>query len=336
MRKILALFLFLLPVAATQSQSILPISPDQCVWRTGDNALWSQPGYDDTGWEPATKWNKNSYGSRVWVRCELNLGSLRGVAHPAVRIITGSAYEMYLDGELIGWEGNLRTGIISENNFRQYPVRSKVSAQATALLAIRHTFRDPWDVFPQLALGDSGAFNAERSHMVLQQVRPALPYVIAFLVVGLLGFVQLALYFYDRSRRDLLLLSLVCIGLCVLRINELCSVALLDYSMRTSVMIFFIGNLIIIPQVCFFFALRGRRVPFYFWILLGIALTSNAIRLAAMFVSAERSYWLTIHVQRLYAFAALPAYISLTLAPFAAFFPWSRIPRRMRVVAALC
>lgn len=335
MRKILALFLFCFPIAA-HSQSILPISPDQCVWRAGDDARWSQPGYDAVGWEPAAKWAKYSYGSRVWVRCEVNAGSLRGVAHPAVRIITASAYELFLDGELIGQEGDMRSGVISEDNVRQYPMPSGVSTKSTALLAIRHTFREPGDAFPQLALGESGAIKAERSHLVFQQVKPSLPYVIGFSIVGILGLVQLGLYFYDRSRRDLLLLSLVCIGLWMLRINELCAVALIDYSMRTSVMIFFLGNLIIIPQVCFFFALRGRRVPFHFWILLGIALTGNAIRLAGMFISAEQSYWLATHVQRYYAFAALPAYTLLTLAPFAALLPWSRIPPRIRVVAALC
>lgn len=122
----------------------------------------------------------------------------------------------------------------------------------------------------------------------------------------------------------------------MLRINELCAVALLDYSIRTNLIIFFIGNLIIIPQVCFFFALVRRRVPVYAWVLLCVALTVNAIRLVGMFVSADQSYWLMTHVQRYYAFAALPAYTLLTLAPFAALLPWSRIPRRLHLLAALC
>jgi hypothetical protein len=172
--------------------------------------------------------------------------------------------------------------------------------------------------------------------MILQQVRPSLPYVIGFSIVGILGLVQLGLFFYDRSRRDLLLLSLVCIGLWMLRINELCAGSLIDYSMRTSTTIFFIGNLIIIPQVCFFFALARRRVPWYVWVLLCIALTGNAIRLAGMLIPAEQSFWLVTHVQRYYAFAALPAYTLLTLAPFAALLPWSRIPQRIRVLAAFC
>lgn len=335
MRKMLALMLFCLPVA-THSQPIRQIPPDQCVWRSGDDVAWSQPGYDDTGWEPGVKWGKYSYASRVWVRCDLNRAPLQGLTQPAVRIITSSAYEVFFDGALIGREGDLRTGIISEDNLRQFPIPSGRSTEPTALLAIRHTFRGPGDEFPRLALGDSGSIKAERSDIILQEVRPLLPYVIGFSIVGILGLVQLGLYFYDRSRRDLLLLSLVCIGLWMLRINEFCSVALLEYSMRTSLLIFFIGNLIIIPQVCFFFALRGRRVPVYFWVLLGIALTGNAIRLGAMFVSAERSYWLAMHVQHYYAFAALPAYTLLTLAPFVALLPWSRIPTRMRVVAAFC
>jgi phosphoserine phosphatase RsbU/P len=335
MRKILAFLLFGLPVAA-HSQFLVPITPDRCLWHSGDNAAWSQPGYDDTGWEPASRWGKQSTGPRVWVRCHLDSGALKGVAHPAIRIITASAYEMFLDGALIGREGNLQSGIISENNVRQYPIPPGIPTNADALLAIRHTFREPGDLFPQLAWGDSESIAADRSHMILQQVKLSLPYVIGFSILGILGLVQLGLYFYDRTRHDLLLLSLVCIGLCMLRINELCAVALLDYSMRTSALIFFVGNFIIIPQVCFFFTLAGRRVPVYVWIVLCIALTNNAIRLAGGFVSADQSYSLLTHVLHYYSFVALPAYTLLTLAPFAALLPWSRIPRRIRLLALLC
>ncbi len=43
----------------------------------------------------------------------------------------------------------------------------------------------------------------------------------------------LGLYFYDRSRPELMLLSISCISLSALRLNEFATASLLDYSVST-------------------------------------------------------------------------------------------------------
>jgi len=49
MSKLILLFLLPLPVAAF-GQSIITISPQQCVWRAGDNPAWAAENLDQTDW----------------------------------------------------------------------------------------------------------------------------------------------------------------------------------------------------------------------------------------------------------------------------------------------
>lgn len=335
MRNALAFLLLCLP-GVVSAQSILAIPADQCVWRNGDDLAWSSPGLDDSSWQLVSAWKGDSNGPHAWIRCRVDLAALKTAPHPAIQIIAVSAYEIFLQGELIGREGNLHTGVMSEDNVRHFAIPPRFSSASGALLAMRHTFREPGAEFPQLAAGDSSLLDAERARIILEYVRPLLPYVIGYSILGILGLVQLGLFLYDRSRRDLLLLSLVCVGLAMLRVNELCGAALLDYSMRTRMTVFFVGNLIVIPQVCFFFALVRRRVPVYLWILLGIGLAGNALKWIGVFLSADNAYWLVTHIEHFYRFASVPAYTLIMLAPFIALLPWSRIPRRLHVLAALC
>ena len=55
MPKLILLFLFPWPVAAF-GQSIITISPQQCVWRAGDNPAWAAENLDQTGWQPFSQW----------------------------------------------------------------------------------------------------------------------------------------------------------------------------------------------------------------------------------------------------------------------------------------
>ena len=55
MSKPVLLLLLLWPVTAF-GQSIIIISPQQCVWRAGDNPAWAASTLDETGWQPSTQW----------------------------------------------------------------------------------------------------------------------------------------------------------------------------------------------------------------------------------------------------------------------------------------
>jgi hypothetical protein len=63
MRK-LALLLLLIPTALS-AQSIQTISPQQCVWRAGDNPAWAAPNLDDSGWQSYAQWRLTSGHLRI-------------------------------------------------------------------------------------------------------------------------------------------------------------------------------------------------------------------------------------------------------------------------------
>src|SRR6516165_4818176 len=107
MRIVTALPLFLsLAVHLLPAQSVTPgiltVTPQQCVWRAGDEQAWAAPNLDETGWQPYSQWKLNPDQSRIWIRCHADLSSLREVANPAIQASLWAAYQLYVDGALTG------------------------------------------------------------------------------------------------------------------------------------------------------------------------------------------------------------------------------------------
>src|SRR6516225_4980053 len=120
MRKLALLLLLSLPFPAL-AQSVLTIDTRQCVWRTGDDPAWAALTLDETGWQPYTQWKLNPDEPRYWVRCHADLSALSRMEHPAIQVTLYAAYQLYLNGELIGSAGNLRSGFFSMNAIRNFP-----------------------------------------------------------------------------------------------------------------------------------------------------------------------------------------------------------------------
>lgn len=121
MYKPVLLFLLLWPLTAF-GQSMVTVSPQQCVWRAGDNPAWAAPGLDETGWQPSAQWKLPLEDPHLWARCHADLSSLRGTAHPAIQISLDGAYQLFVNGVRIGEAGNVRTGFYSMDTIRQYPL----------------------------------------------------------------------------------------------------------------------------------------------------------------------------------------------------------------------
>ena len=80
------------PVLSAQSApAVLAVSPQQCVWRAGDDPAWASPGLDESAWKPMPSTGLTDL-AHLWVRCRVPRDGLRG------------------DGELFGFE---RTQAIS-------------------------------------------------------------------------------------------------------------------------------------------------------------------------------------------------------------------------------
>jgi len=273
---------------------------------------------------------------RLWIRCHVDLGVLRTNAHPAIQI-AGTAYQLFVEGRLIGTSGDIRTGQYSENLIRSFSLSPAIVPVGSATIALRVTMRS-LDLRPLLGAdaGDAQILDAQRAKTVIASASPELPDAICYGFVGVIALLLAILYLYDRSRLELLLLSLACVGLSILRLNELCGSAFLDYPWWLSTLIWSVANCIILTQPWFFFRVAHRRVPVFIWIFGALSqldflplpfrlFAGPALSLRA---SAINDQWLSP--------IFLGALLVLSASPFAAFYPWRHVPQRLRPLAIAC
>ena len=344
MRRLALLLVFLAPLAAF-GQGIVSVPPQQCVWRAGDNPAWAAPNLDESGWQPYAKAQIQPSVLRLWIRCRADLSSLRGTPNPAIQVGLFSAYQLYLDGGLLGEAGNLVRGDFTLDSIRSYPVSA--SPGPLSVIALRVTRRNMLtNSGPLLRLlsgpltlraGDAGLLAALRSQQVLSREFRHAKNALCFGVVGVLAVLLIGLYAYDRSRYDFLLLSLCCLSLAALRINEFAAASLVNYSYTLCVFIMFAGNFALtVTEVPFFYAFVRRRVPPLFWILMGGNLLTLGPVFADILLGAQTPAWLVPFNRSIAQPASLFLHALLSLAPFFAFWPFSKLSRRNLPVAALC
>jgi hypothetical protein len=339
--------------ASLDAQSIVTIRPSQCVWRAGDDLSWAAPSLDESGWRPYTQWTQPDQ-PRYWVRCHADLGELRDTTHPAIQVTLYAAYQLYLDGALLGEAGNLRNGNYSMNSIHSFPApASQLSAQpATVAVRITYRYADPWVAASDRALavlqvgssatieaGDSTVLEGHRADEILGQLTNPFISFVCLGTIGVLGLVLLAQFFQDRSRHDLLCLSLTALATTVVNTRLLCVAALWDLPIWANAGLYASSVIVIaLTQPIFSFSVVRRRVPLVFWILIVVSVLRNLLQGLALILSPahslalEASVTATIWARSLF-YAAIAA---ASVAPFVAFWPYRSITRRMMPLAALC
>ena len=340
MSKLILFFLLPWPVAAF-GQSIITISPQQCVWRAGDNPAWAAPNLDETGWQPSSQWKIPVLEPHLWARCPADLGALRGTAHPAIQISLDGAYQLFVNGVRIGGAGNVRTGFYSMNTIRQYPLPAAALQTQPDTIALRITLREPIITTSPLEIyaGDMEALTGRRASVVLAESKAPLVNAACFALIGVVGLMLLGLFYYDRSRVELLYLSLLCVSLAVLRATEFTAAAQMNYSVALSFAIYGTAN--IVPSVAivlFYFSLARRRVPRLYWLAVAIKVAVFAMVIPRLFLPVDQSIWLGGLDSAIDSHTLLPAITSfaISVAPFVAFWPYRQISPRMRPLAVLC
>jgi sigma-B regulation protein RsbU (phosphoserine phosphatase) len=346
MRKFMLVFALACPLASV-GQSTITVSPQQCVWRAGDNPAWAAPDLDESGWQPNPHWQRFSPAAHIWMRCHTNLSSLKNEKQPAIQITLYGAYQLFVNGELIGGAGNLSSGVFSLNVIRQYSLPPTALDNAPETIALRVTYR----VFGQMPVtaalnmepptiyaGDLGALDAQRAKVILADGSALLPSTALEAMIGVLGLTLLGLFYYDRGRLDLLYLSIMCIATGALRVNSFCMGIQMDYSSSLRFAIVQAGNVIAAPVLLlFFFALAGRRVPVLYWAPLMGILVQYSSSLAIVFISPDQGLSL-FRWNRDVAQISVNSicWLAVSTAPFVAFWPYSGITYRLRPLAALC
>jgi hypothetical protein len=337
----LALLLLLVP-SALPAQSILEVSPQQCVWRAGDNPAWAAPNLDETGWRPYTQWKLNPNHPRIWVCCHADLSALRGTEHLALQASVPAAYELYANAEPIGAAGNLRSGNFSMDTIRSFPAQQSLLAAQPVTLAARITYGYPdfsGDVVPSplaIRAGDQEILEALRDAEVLSRIHRFTNYVVYFAIIGILAFVLFGLFLFDRSRRDLLLLSICSLGLAAIYAARYSTATFAGYPISVDLAAYTAAAAVVIfSRTWIIFVLAGRRVPLFFWVVIGLDTTRSAVAVSCAFLPLSWSLLVAGAVGLTYQ-ASIYANLICAVAPFVAFWPYTRIRRSMIPIAAVC
>ena len=338
---------FLAIPSSLAAQSIVTVAPRQCVWHPGDDLAWASPNLDESGWQPYTQW-KPQYGqTHFWVRCRADLNSLSSEVNPALQVSLYSAYTVYLDGQQIGGAGNLDSGIFNMDAIRSFPVGAARIHSGSSTIALRITGRSvltnsgPVNALVSsplgLRVGNASILDAFRARAALTRSLQYLGSASCYVIIAVLAIMLIGLYLNDRSRYEFLQLSITCLSLATLRLNELAVAAYLPFSFPTCLNIVSVGNIgLTLTQFPFFFALAKRRTPRIVWSVIALVIALQ------IFVGSHASY--SKHISSWFTAAnfdfirpfALFLHILLALSPFVAFWPYRAIPRRVRPLAALC
>ncbi|HUB50820.1 MAG TPA: PP2C family protein-serine/threonine phosphatase, partial [Terracidiphilus sp.] len=189
----------------------------------------------------------------------------------------------------------------------------------------------------RLRVGDALALDAVRARAVLTRGSQYFASAACFAIIGVVAMMLLVLYLYDRSRREFLLLSITCLSLTALRLNELATAAYVPYPIAVCLFIVFLGNVpLTATQYLFYFALAGRkpgRLVKTAVVVTCLGYTPNAIDVIA---NSSATLWVGHLNVVLMRPMSLCLHCALSCTAFVVFLPWRRTPRRVRPLAILC
>jgi hypothetical protein len=335
----LAFFLAFVPVSLA-AQSVVTINPQQCVWRAGDDPAWAAPDLDESGWQPLLPLTKIEAQPRFWVRCHADLPSLQSLVHPALQVDWDTAYQLYLDGRLVGSNGSLASGYHITNSYETFPIaEQRPAAGSSGTIAIRcaHrllTKRGP-SSWPQLLAGDEQALRDQSASRIVAGARTWLLPMIGYAIVGVAGFNFLGLYLFNRGRRELLMLALVCWGLFGIRYVQAVRAAhigMQEWALFALTILAYAGS-----NLSPFFAywLNRRHVPLFYKIVVAFNMLNWAVLLFGLLLPLDAAFGLNRPLIALYRVFNITAAI-LSSSLIAAFLPWRTVAPAIRPLAICC
>ncbi len=341
LRKTLLLLLPLAP-AALPAQSVISIANEQCVWHEGDDPGWAVPNLDESGWKPYSTIKLDPDEPRFWVRCHLDPG-LQNLDHPAVQVRMFSAYEVFVNGVSIARNGNLTSGHVHMNLVRVFPIPQNNLSQSSNVIAFRIARRFAGTSLignfpmPEFRVGAEQLLLNDRAGYLVGVAPAEFLTDGPLIILGIIGVVLLAFSLPDRSHPEPILLAVSCICVGTIFADRLCGVLMVgepDWFFVLLGVLPSAANAFV--QASFFFVLARRRMPLVYWILAG------AWSIQAPWLLAELMLPLgpALRLDSVLGFTIMPLVLVcqalLGTAPFAAFWPWSKIPSRTLAIAGFC
>jgi serine phosphatase RsbU (regulator of sigma subunit) len=342
MRKLLLLFLATAPALA--AQTIINVPPQQCVWHAGDDSAWAARDLDETGWQPLAQWKLPDH-PHYWIRCHADLSLLRALVHPALTVYHNTAYQLYLDGTLVGTSGNPATGFSYLYSFQIFPFEgseidgARDVAGGTSTIAIRSFLRIPALALPDPTLhilaGDDQSLREHLDSMALSGEANWIATAIGFGIIGAAGFIFFGLYCFDRSRRELLILSFICWGLSGERIEQTLLAA--HVSLGASVLFFLLLVELVwthLTAICAYW-LNHRRVPLFFKIVTSLCMAYLLLGFCSLLLPFNAAYGFDLtRLHSGFFYGTCSCILSSSLV--AAFLPWRTVAPPRRSLAICC
>jgi Stage II sporulation protein E (SpoIIE) len=342
MRK-LALMLMLLSPLAASGQSMVSIPPQQCVWRAGDNPAWAASNLDESGWQPYSSWKFSPSEPRIWIRCHLQPIAPGEFDRPAVQVRLLAAYQVFMNGVPIGGNGDLNNGLFTMDSIRIFPLAPSLAGNGPNVLSLRIADRFVSVVTTdstqasEIRLGGMHALRDDRAGVLVSLLPNSLVSFVPLVVLGIIGLVLLGFSVPDRKHPEPILLGLSCVFVGLMFVDILCGTMMANEPAWAYLGLYALtgtGNTL--AETAFYFALARKRIPAAFRLLIGAWFICAAWPLAELLLPLQPALRLdSVHNSIIDPGSYMILAVLLGCGPFVAFWPYRRIPARMRAVAGL-
>ncbi|MGO8932180.1 MAG: PP2C family protein-serine/threonine phosphatase [Terracidiphilus sp.] len=334
MRNWLIVLLIALPCALSAQFTQVPDS--QCVYRLGDNPAWAAVNIDENGWKPYTEYRTTGDAWVLWVRCRASFDT-NGIQHPALMATSDGPEqgELFVDGQR---ESELDA---ANSPVKIYPIAPDL-ARATRIVAVRVV--RPF-IAPGLApgrpaylnFGDAAYMQSFVAALIAEALKSSVPTYSSYLVICTAGLFLLGLYLFDRSQKGAFWLGLYCSTVCIPRLNVMGHYLFFqNYPHFLQALFFGLSMFESWALVRVNFALAQRRVPILYWLVFAAWVFIFAGSVLPAILPAQWALPLSIFVQVACFKPIWCIWGFACTAPFVAFWPWTGLRSRMRMVAALC
>ena len=173
-------------------------------------------------------------------------------------------YEVFANGELMGRNGTLATGLGPVYGRHVWLFPQRVVHDGKVMLAVHlllPRFGEAGTNEPSL-VGTPSAVELGKRAGTLDELRRNWTHFLTFLLVVCAGLLFLVLFALDREQREYLWLGLLLVGYGVLRWPELATVVNLHLSVLATRILWFLIQALLLPvKIEFVFALMHRPVP---------------------------------------------------------------------------
>ncbi len=195
-------FLFLAVGTLLQSCVFPPgYIPERITLKSGDQADWADPDFDDRGWEET---DQISEQGRFWVRASIHFDkSIQADNQLGLFVVSIGSFELFLDGVLIGKSGQIGQNIDDEipgKTISYFPLPDSLAKAGKHLVALRvsNFHSNGHTSFFQFLVADY--FKLVRKPLILTSFM----YILAgiFLIVGVYYF-----FLYLKSKNEWLVLT---------------------------------------------------------------------------------------------------------------------------------